>query len=87
MANMTTWGAIPGTLNYNYTKELYLFSIENSTTSKNIEMKAVGPIGYSVERTFTNPTYDDARKVINYTMEYEYSLTEWTRGNIESTPI
>ena len=31
MENYTTWGVIPGHLNYNYTKELYLFDINNVT--------------------------------------------------------
>ena len=69
---MQAWGVMPGTLNYTFTRELYLFSIEDSTTSSHINMTSVGPISYKVERTFKNPTYDNARKVINYTMEYEY---------------
>ena len=32
MNNLTTWGVIPGELNYTYTKELYLFSIDKMDT-------------------------------------------------------
>ena len=87
MENRTTWGEIPGALKYNFTKELYLYNIENSTTAENINLTMVGPIGYTVNRTFLNPIYDDARKVINYTMESNYTVTEGTLVNIEKTPI
>lgn len=87
MQNMTTWGAIPGSANYSYTKSVHLFDIEDSSTPGNINLTCFGPIGYDVSRTFKDPTYDGARKVINYTMEYDYALDADTPAGRERRKI
>ncbi len=38
-------------------------------------MSSYGPYDYSIDRHFHNPVYDDARKVVNYTLNYTYTLT------------
>lgn len=83
MQNKTTWGEIPGTLNYNYTKSLYLFNIENSTSTSHVTLTTIGPLDYEVQRQFVDPVYDGARKVINYTMNYDYKLSESTSASKE----
>ena len=74
MNNITRWGEIPGTLNYTYNKEVYLFNINNMTDAGEINMTSVGPLNYSVARHFNNPIYDDAKKVVNYTTSHSYTL-------------
>ena len=75
MNNMTAWAQIPGALDYTYTKTMYLFNVQEfNSETKSIEMESYGPYDYSVARNLTNPVYDDARKVVNYTMDYEYTL-------------
>ena len=86
--NMGRWASIPGDLKYTYNKSVYLFSIQDiDSSSGTMDVKSVGPLDYSVKRNFTNPTYDNYRKVINYTMEYDYTLTNTQHTNIEETPI
>jgi len=69
MQNMTTWAMLPGALNYKYTKSVYLFSIDSlDPDSSDINMTSVGPFNYTIERQFVKPVYDDAKKVVNYTM-------------------
>ena len=64
---------MPGSLNYTYTKTVYLFSLNDlDSTSNAINLTSVGPLNYKVNRTFVNPVYDDAKKVVNYTMKYDY---------------
>ena len=65
---------------------MHLFDIEESTPG-NINLASVGPIGYDVSRTFKDPTYDGARKVINYTMEYDYVLDADTPAGRERRKI
>ena len=37
-------------------------------------MTALPPLLYQIDRNFTNIAYDNARKVINYTMAHNYTL-------------
>ena len=48
MQNVTTWGKIPGALNYTYTKELTLFDINNITNENIINMTSIGPLTYEI---------------------------------------
>ena len=50
MKNYTTWGVLPGDLNYTYEKSFYLFSIDTATDTGQINLKSVGPLNYSVSR-------------------------------------
>ena len=76
MSNQTTWGQIPGHLNYTYSKEVYYFDVnKTSEHPASIEMASRGPFNYNVSRNFAQPIYDDAKHVVNYTMEHEYGLT------------
>ena len=74
MNNFTTWGQIPGSYGYSYQKNVTLFSITdiNPDTLK-ISMTSEGPFSFNVSRELVNPVYDDAKKVINYTMSHTYS--------------
>ena len=64
---------MPGALNYNYTKSIHLFNISNVNPASNeIDLTSVGPLDYTVNRTFVNPVYDDAKKIVNYTMKHDY---------------
>ena len=74
MQNVTTWGQIPGTLSYKYTKELQLYDIDSVAEDGTIYMTALPPLMYQIDRNFTNIAYDNARKVINYTMTHNYTL-------------
>ena len=75
MKNYTTWGVVPGDLNYTYEKSFYLFSIESSdNTTGEVDLMPIGPLNYSVSREFVDPVYDDARQVVNYTMAHNYTL-------------
>ena len=77
MSNETTWGQIPGHLNYTFTKEIYMFDVTKLTTHPaRVEMETRGPFSYEINRTFVDPVYDDAKKVVNYTMQHEYNLKE-----------
>lgn len=84
MQNKNNWGSIPGTLKYEYTKSVTLFNIEGVEDDTGLmEMSSIGPINYTVSREFINPVYDDAKKVINYTMEHNYTLDASNKPNIE----
>ena len=75
MLNQTAWAQIPGTLNYTYSKQVYLFSIQAADSATGvINMTHVGPFNYTVDRQFVDPVYDNAKKVVNYTMEHSYTL-------------
>ena len=37
-------------------------------------MRALPAMMYQIDRNFTNIAYDNARKVINYTMTHNYTL-------------
>ena len=50
-------------------------------------MSSVGPFNYTVERTFVDPIYDNAKKVVNYTMDYKYKLTNKFDKSIEDTKM
>ena len=43
-------------------------------------MTTVGPFNFEIARTFVNPKYDDAKKVVNYTMSHEYTQTNAKRS-------
>ena len=65
---------MPGDLNYNYTKSVYLFTVDDFNPASNeIDLTSVGPLEYTVNRTFVNPVYDDAKKIVNYTMKHDYN--------------
>ena len=87
MSNTTSWASIPGTLNYTYSKQLYLFNIVNLTDDKEINMTHVGPFNYTIERQFTDLVYDDVNRVVNYTMNHNYSLSEDSSPDLELTNI
>ena len=75
MKNYTTWGVVPGDLNYTYEKSFHLFSINSVNDDTGyIDLKPIGPLNYSVSRTFVDPVYDDASQVVNYTMMHNYTL-------------
>ena len=38
-----------------------------------IEMTSEGPFSFNVSRELVNPVYDDAKKVVNYTMSHTYN--------------
>jgi len=79
MRNITTWANIPGALNYTYSKSVYLFSIDSlDPDSALISLTAEGPMNYTVNRQFVKPVYDDAKKVVNYTMQHKYTWGEET---------
>lgn len=53
-------------------------------------MTKVGPFKYNISREFVNPIYDDAKKVVNYTMKHDYELMNPIDANgnkIEETEI
>ena len=79
--NYTRWGEIPGSLNYEYTKELYLYNLtDDDITDSSIYLGSVGPITLNVNRQFTDPIYDNAKMLVNYTMEHSYSVQQSPEG-------
>ena len=54
---------------------MYLFTIDSlNKDSGEIDMSSVGPLNYEISRNFNDVVYDDAKKVLNYTMSYDYEL-------------
>ena len=52
-----------------------------------MSLKSVGPLNYTLNRNFTNLTYDDVRQVINYTMDYDYEMTNAKSAELVKTNI
>lgn len=72
MQNKTAWGQIPGQLSYKYTKNVTLYSIDDLDPDR-INMTEHGPYSFNLERKFVDLVYDDHKKVINYTMQHNYT--------------
>ena len=53
---------------------ILLYSIDDLDFDKRIiNMTTRGPYTFEVERSFVKPIYDDHKKVINYTMQHNYT--------------
>ena len=74
---MSTWGYIPGELNYssNQTLNLYNFNYEITSTASEIDMTVSSPYYLSGMRNFTNVTWNPQKSVVDYLIDNQINIT------------